>query len=85
MVITRSSGYNLATERLDTRSFVSFHRRKISKRREEADDVTAEWAPADHNLPLGTPCGVCNSSNRREREMHRVSVGFSFFAWYLGW
>jgi FtsP/CotA-like multicopper oxidase with cupredoxin domain len=32
--------------------------REISKRPEEADNATAQWAPGDRDFPVGTRCGV---------------------------
>jgi Multicopper oxidase len=50
---------------------------KISKRPEEADDATAEWAPTDRNFPVGTQCGVWKQDDSGlDKDNAKIRTGF---------
>jgi FtsP/CotA-like multicopper oxidase with cupredoxin domain len=51
--------------------------RKISKRPQEADDATAEWAPADRDFPVGTQCGVWKPDDSGlDKDNAKIRTGF---------
>jgi FtsP/CotA-like multicopper oxidase with cupredoxin domain len=50
---------------------------KISKRPEEADNATAEWAPTDRNFPVGTQCGVWKQDDSGlDTDNAKIRTGF---------